>query len=359
MSLRSAGAGKPLSELTTLRLGGPAARLVEPRSDADLVSIARAVTEAGQPLYILAGGSNVVVADEGLPGVVMRVATRGILELPGADGRVRLEVAAGHEWDNFVRWCVRRHYAGIEALSGIPGSVGATPIQNVGAYQHSVGESIVEVRVLERRTGDILTMDRDSCRFDYRMSIFKAHPGRWIVLGVTFELETDSPTSILRSDEVAERLKVKPGDAAPLADIRRAVLAVRRGKGMLIGGENCNASSVGSFFVNPRLDERAFAELRGRVAARLGDDVAPSATKEPDGLIKVHAAWLIERAGFHRGYGDPDGIAVSERHALVLTNRGSGTTAKLMELARNIADTVYDRFGQLLVPEPAFLGVDW
>jgi len=348
-----------LSELTTLRLGGPADRLVEPTSDEDLVAVVRDAETAGQRVYVIAGGSNIVVADEGLRGVVVRVRTSGIEELPGRAGRVRVEVAAGHHWDSFVRWCVRRRYAGIEALSGIPGSVGAAPIQNVGAYGQSVSESIVEVRVLERRTGDILTLDRDACRFDYRMSVFKEHPERWIVLGVTFALQADTPTTFLRSPEVAKRLKLGQAEPAPLPDIRRAVLAVRRHKGMLVGGKDGNAWNVGSFFVNPTLDTHGFAEFQRRVAAQLGDGVSPSATDEGNGSMRVHAAWLIERAGFHRGYGDPEGIALSTKHALVLTNRGSGTTVKLLELARTIAATVHHKFGLTLVPEPSFLGVDW
>ncbi len=308
---------------------------------------------------MLAGGSNVVVADEGLRGVVVRVATQGIKETRTSAGGVHLDVAAGHDWDRFVVWCVNRGYAGIEALSGIPGSVGATPIQNVGAYGQAVSDAIVDVRVLDRHSGDVYVIDRDACRFGYRMSVFKEQRDRWIVLSVGFVLQADTSTTFLRSVEVANRLSLGDLDPAPLPDIRDAVLAVRRDKGMLLDDTDLDSVSVGSFFVNPVLDHHAFLELQRRVAAHCGHGVMPAASNEPDGSTKVHAWWLIVHAGFDRGYGDPSGIALSTKHALVLTNRGSGTTAELLKLARRIADTVYERFGLALQPEPVFLGVDW
>ena len=321
----------------------------------------REAQKEDQQLWVLAGGSNVVVADEGLPGVVMRVATQRIEETRTSDG-VRLDVAAGHNWDSFVVWCVSRGYAGIEALSGIPGSVGATPIQNVGAYGQAVADAIAEVRVLDRVSGDVYVMDRDVCRFGYRTSIFKDQPKRWIVLSVRFILQADTSTTFLRSPEVAKRLKLTDVDPAPLADIREAVLAVRRGKGMLLDDADPDSVSVGSFFLNPVLGERAFLKLRRRVEAHCGEGVEPHASIESDGSIKVQAWWLIlgfVEAGFERGYGNPEGIALSTKHALVLTNRGSGTTAAVIRLAQAIAATVYERFGVVLKPEPVFLGVDW
>jgi len=272
---------------------------------------------------------------------------------------VRLDVAAGHDWDHFVAWCVERGYAGVEALSGIPGSVGATPIQNVGAYGQTVADSIAEVRVLDRVRGDIYVMDRDACRFGYRTSIFKEQPNRWIVVSVRFVLQPDTSTTFLRSPEVAQRLKLAEVDPAPLADIREAVLGVRRDKGMVLDDTDPDSVSVGSFFVNPMLDERAFLKLRRRVESHRGAGATPLTSLGSDGLIKVHAWWLIVQAGFECGYGDQEGIALSTKHALVLTNRGSGTTAAVLKLAQTIATTVYEQFGVILEPEPVFLGVDW
>jgi len=308
---------------------------------------------------VLAGGSNLVVADDGFPGTVLRIATRGVERSDLDDARVALEAQAGEPWDPFVARCVAEGLAGVECLAGIPGSVGATPIQNVGAYGQEVAETIVSVRVLDRSTGEVHELDAAACGFTYRSSAFKRVPGRWVVLAVTFRLERSRLSAPIRYAELARALGVELGDRAPLGDVREAVLRLRRGKGMVIDPADPDSVSAGSFFTNPILDAEAFAALQRRVAERLGDGAAPPAFPEPDGRVKTSAAWLIERAGFHRGDGDPRGIAISAKHTLALTNRGAGTTAELVALAREIAGGVRERFGVELMPEPVFVGHEW
>ena len=339
-----------LSELTTLRLGGPAERYLEANTEEEVVD---AVREDG-PLLILAGGSNVVVADEGFAGTVLRVATRGVAR----DGTT-LEVAAGEDWDALVASCVAEGLAGVECLAGIPGSVGATPIQNVGAYGQEVAETIVAVRVLDRVGGSVAELPPAACRFTYRSSAFKREPGRWVVLAVRFALGASELSAPIRYAELARALGVELGDRAPLAEVRDAVLALRRRKGMVLDACDPDTFSAGSFFTNPILDADSWAALQARVKERLGPEVHPPSWPEADGRMKTSAAWLIERAGFHRGHGDPDGIAISTKHTLALTNRGAGTTAQLVALAREIAGGVREAFGVDLVPEPVFVGHEW
>ena len=348
-----------LRDLTTLRLGGPAGRLVEASDEDAVVDAVRRADRAGEPLLVLAGGSNVVVADAGFPGTVVRIATRGVARTEGPGGEALLEVQAGEPWDPVVARCVDEGLAGVECLAGIPGSVGATPIQNVGAYGQEVSDTIRSVRVLDRERDTLEALAPEACGFSYRSSALKRTPGRWVVLAVTFALERSLRSAPIRYAELARRLGVALGDSAPLADVREAVLALRRGKGMVIDPADPDSVSAGSFFTNPVLDADAFAALERRVADRLGDGVVPPAFPDADGHIKTSAAWLIERAGFHRGHGDPHGIAISGKHTLALTNRGRGTTAELVALAREIAGGVRDRFGVELVPEPVFVGHAW
>ena len=340
-----------LSELTTLRLGGPARTLVEARSEPELLA---AVRGEDAPVLLVAGGSNLVVADDGFPGTVVRVLTRGTEERE-RDGRVELKVQAGEEWDPFVARCVGEGLAGVESLSGIPGSIGATPIQNVGAYGQEVAETIVSVRVLDRERDAVVELPAADCGFAYRSSAFKRTPGRWVVIAVTFSLERRELSAPLTYAELARALDVAPGEGAPLADVREAVLALRRGKGMVLDPADPDSVSAGSFFTNPILEEDAFAAVETRAAEHGRLPRFP----EPDGRIKTSAAWLIERAGFERGQGDPNGIAISSKHTLALTNRGAGTTAELLALARELAGGVRERFGVELVPEPTLVGLDW
>ena len=335
-----------LAQLTTLRLGGPPGRFVEARDETAVLDAVRAADAAGEPLLIVAGGSNLVVADAGFPGTVLRIATRGV------DGGT---VAAGEPWDPFVARCVAGGLAGVECLSGIPGSVGATPIQNVGAYGQEVADVIVSVRAYDRREGAVQEIPAADCGFAYRSSAFKREPGRWVVLAVTFDLPRQERSMPIRYAELARALGVEQGATAPLADVRDAVLALRRRKGMVVDPEDPDSVSAGSFFTNPILTADAFAAL----VARAGNGDAPPRFQQPDGTVKTSAAWLIEHAGFQRGHGDPATIAISSKHTLALTNRGAGTTEQLVALAREIADGVRERFGVELEPEPVFAGHAW
>jgi UDP-N-acetylmuramate dehydrogenase len=348
-----------LAELTTLRLGGPAAEIVTAGDDDALVEIVCAADADDRPLLVLAGGSNVVIADAGFDGTVVRVETRGIRTFAMSDGRLQLDVAAGEDWDALVAACVEQDLAGIEALCGIPGSVGATPIQNVGAYGQEVADVVVGVRALDRLTGDVHELDNEACLFGYRSSAFKRDPGRWLVLRVRFALERTARSEPIRYAELAARLGVEVGDHAPLADVREAVLALRRSKGMVLDPGDPDTVSAGSFFTNPILRTRDFEAFTERAAQRLGADVRPPAWPVEELLVKTSAAWLIERAGFARGHGNPEGIAISSKHTLALTNRGAGTTAELVALAREIAGAVHEAFGVQLTPEPVFVGHDW
>jgi UDP-N-acetylmuramate dehydrogenase len=300
-----------------------------------------------------------VVADAGFPGTVVRIVSRGVARVDEAPGHVTLEVQAGEPWDPLVARSVSEGLAGFECLSGIPGSVGATPIQNVGAYGQEVAETIRAVRVLDRVSDAVEELGPDACGFGYRSSVFKRTPGRWVVLAVRFRLARSALSEAIRYAELARALGVGLGERAPLGDVRAAVLALRRAKGMVVDPADPDSVSAGSFFTNPVLPADRFAALERRVAERLGEGVRPPAFPDGDGRVKTSAAWLIERSGFGRGHGDPHGIAVSGKHTLALTNRGDGTTAELVALAREIAAGVRDAFGVDLVPEPVFVGHAW
>ena len=345
-----------LAELTTLRLGGPPARFVDAADERAVVAAVREADADGTPLLVLAGGSNLVVADDGFPGTVVRISSRGVHE----DGD-RLQVAAGEPWDPFVARVVQAGRAGLECLSGIPGSVGATPIQNVGAYGQEVAERIVSVRAFERARGTVVQLRAAECGFSYRSSAFKRNPGRWVVLAVTFSLPRRPRSFPVRYAELARAIGIAPGATAPLADVREAVLALRRRKGMVIDPADPDPDSVsaGSFFTNPVLDPAAFERLQARAQERLDATVRVPAFPQPDGNVKTSAAWLIERAGFGRGHGDPATVAISGKHTLALTNRGGGTTAQLIALAREIAAGVHEAFGVQLEPEPVLVGHAW
>jgi UDP-N-acetylmuramate dehydrogenase len=341
-----------LADLTTLRLGGPAGRFVEANSEEELVARVREADATGEPLLVLAGGSNVVIADEGFPGTVVHVLTHGVER----DGDA-LVAQAGERWDPFVAARVDEGLAGIECLSGIPGSIGATPIQNVGAYGQEVAEVITSVRVLIRASGEVTELGPDECGFSYRSSAFKREPGEWVVLAVSFRLEAQPRSRPIRYAERARTLGVELGESAPLAEVREAVLSLRRSKGMVLDPDDLDSVSAGSFFTNPILDPAHFEQLGERVAADLGPEARLPNWPEPDGQVKTSAAWLVERAGFGRGYGAPGPIMVSTKHSLALTNRGGGTTAELIALAREIQAGVRKRFGVELTPEPVFVGL--
>jgi UDP-N-acetylmuramate dehydrogenase len=340
----------PLAPLTTLRLGGPARRLVTAYDEQSVVDVVRAADAADEPLLVLGGGSNVVLPDEGVDGTVLRVAVHGLAAQRSGD-RVLLTAAAGEEWEPFVGLCVADRLVGVEALSGIPGLVGASVVQNIGAYGQDVSQTVARVRAYDRIAGEVVELSGESCRFAYRHSTFKEHPGRWVVLAVTFSLGTGERSAPVGYAELARRLGVQVGQRAPLSDVREAVLALRRGKGMVLDAADPDTRSAGSFFTNPLLTGQQLTALRERVAGRCGGDVCPPQWAEPDGRTKVSAAWLIERSGFAKGAFDGP-VGISSKHTLALVNRGGGATADLLGVARTIRDGVREAFGVELVPEP-------
>jgi UDP-N-acetylmuramate dehydrogenase len=339
--------GDLLAERTTLRLGGPASTMVHAGTEAELVDAVRRADEAGTPVLLLAGGSNLVVADEGFDGVVVSIETRGIDIGEDACGGASVTVAAGEDWDAFVARAVQRGWVGVEALSGIPGSVGATPIQNVGAYGQEVSGTIASVRCWDRVLRGQRTFFAADCVFGYRTSRFKRDPGRHVVLSVTFQFRLGELSEQVRYAELARTLGIDLGDRALCSDVREAVLALRRGKGMVLDADDHDTWSAGSFFTNPMLDAEA--------AAGLPDD-APR-WPQPDGTTKTSAAWLIEHAGYGKGYGN-DRVALSTKHTLALTNRGGASTADLLDLAGEVRAGVHERFGVWLVNEPVLVGCE-
>lgn len=349
---------KGLSDLTTLHLGGPPHRLVDCRSETEVIEAVSTADAAGERLLLLGGGSNLVVPDEGFPGTVARILTRGIKRREVGNNTL-LEVAAGEPWDPLVEHCVRDGLSGFECLSGIPGSVGATPIQNVGAYGQEVRETLVRVRVYDRERRELAEMLPTDCDFSYRSSIFKRTPGRWVVLAVTFALDRQSMSKPIRYPELARCLGIDTGEPAPLESVRVAVMGLRRAKGMVLDPSDPDTVSAGSFFLNPILNGDEVAALMRRVERELGPDTRPPLFPQPDGRAKASAAWLIEHAGFSRGYGNPRGIAISTKHTLALTNRGEGTAAELLALAEEIAEGVWGRFGVALHPEPVLVNLAW
>jgi UDP-N-acetylmuramate dehydrogenase len=340
-----------LADYTTLRLGGPPGRLVTAIHPDEMVQGIREAERFDEPVLILAGGSNVVVGDAGFPGTVVLVRSRGTRVLAADDETVTVRVEAGEPWDDLVATTVENGWSGLECLSGIPGSAGATPIQNVGAYGQEVAETVTAVEVYDRVAGTVAGMPAEECRFGYRSSVFR-HSDRWAVLTVDFRLARSPLSAPVRYAELARTLGVEVGDRVPLADARAAVLALRAGKGMVLDPDDPDTRSVGSFFTNPVLDAEAYA----RLAARTGDLGTPPSWPGPDGVVKVSAAWLIDKAGFTKGHPGAGGVAISSKHALALTNRGTGSTEALLALAREIRAGVHDRFGVTLHPEPVLVG---
>ena len=355
--------GVQLSGLTTMRVGGPAQRLVTVDTTDELVDAIRAVDDADEPLLVIAGGSNLIVADEGFAGSVVRIATGGVtVESSDPDDGVTIRVAAGEVWDDVVARAVAQGWSGIEALSGIPGCAGATPLQNVGAYGQEVAQTISQVRVWDRREQRVQSFENADCGFTYRHSLFKAE-SRYVILDVVFQLRLASLSSPVVYADLARALGVEAGERVPLENAREAVLAQRRQRGMVLDAADHDTWSCGSFFTNPIMSARAYAELRGRAQARLTDLGGPDGVvKVPrfdtaDGLVKTSAAWLIDKAGFGKGYGLPGPTALSTKHTLAVTNRGSATAADVVALAREIRDGVHDAFGVSLVNEPVLVGI--
>jgi UDP-N-acetylmuramate dehydrogenase len=334
-----------LADLTTLRLGGPAADLVVAEDERTLVEAVRAADATGTPALVVSGGSNLVVADAGYAGTAVLVRTRGVHVESDMCGGAYVTVAAGEEWDSFVARAVGEEWQGIECLAGIPGSVGATPVQNVGAYGQEVGAALARVRTFDRVAGEQRTFMHADLGLGYRTSRLKAEAGRYLVLDATFQMKLSATSSPLADAELARSLGAEVGARAPLAEVREAVLALRRSKGMVLDPADHDTWSAGSFFTNPILSSAD--------AAALPDD----APRWPagDGRVKTSAAWLIERAGFAKGYGDGP-VTLSTKHTLALTNRGGARTEDLLALAREVRNGVDARFGVVLEPEPVLVG---
>ncbi|MET0551463.1 MAG: UDP-N-acetylmuramate dehydrogenase [Vicinamibacteria bacterium] len=346
----------PLAPFCTLGVGGPARAYVRAASEDDLRAAAGWARARALPLFLLGGGSNLLVADEGFPGLVAHVDLRGVSVAESAGG-VDVTAAAGEDWDALVARCVEAGWSGVECLSGIPGRVGATPIQNVGAYGQDVSATITSVRCLDLETGEAVVLRGDECGFGYRDSRFKAADrGRFAVLGVTFRLRRGEPGA----PRYAELARALSGVAAPtVRDVRRTVLALRRAKSMVLDPADPNRRSAGSFFTNPTVDADTAAAVRAAAAGAHGPEVAAAmpAFDGGGGRVKLSAAWLIERAGLAKGDGAGP-VGLSTNHTLAIVNRGGATAREVAAFARDVRERVETRFGVRLVPEPVLLGLD-
>jgi len=357
-----------LADYTTLGLGGPAARFVGADTEQGLIHAVQSADRVCEPVLLLGGGSNLVVADAGFPGTVVHVNTRGLTFVDAGDGAVGVTVAAGTDWDDVVAATVAEGLAGLEPLSGIPGRAGATPIQNVGAYGREVAEVITGVRVYDRQDGQIRIISNAGCRFSYRSSLFKGGgrdalislPGpmagepRYVVLDVTFRLVRQSLSAPVRYAELASELGIEMGEQAAVGEVRAAVIKIRSRKGMVLNPGDPDTRSAGSFFTNPVISAEAFAGVERAASAR---GAGPVPHYPAAGVVKVPAAWLIEHSGFAKGYGAPGPARVSSKHTLALVNAGDATTADLLALARQIVSGVQAAFGVTLTPEPILIGV--
>jgi len=335
-----------LSELTTLHVGGPVKKVIRATTEEELIAAVKEADESTTPLLIIGGGSNILASDTGFDGTVLVVATSGnSYEIDACSGGI-LQVAAGEDWDEFVAFTLGKDLANLESLSGIPGTVGAAPIQNIGAYGHEVSEVIARLRTYDRLDKSIKTFTADQCGFSYRDSLFKKSKDRYVILDVTFQLRRGEHSLPIKYKELAQALGVAIDDRVPTQKVREAVLALRAKKGMLYN-KDVNSWSAGSFFVNPIVSET--------VAMGLPEE-APR-WPQADGSIKLSAAWLMESAGVVKGEFH-NGAKVSDAHVLALTNRGDATSSDIVELARSARDRVQARFGITLTPEVRFVGVE-
>jgi UDP-N-acetylmuramate dehydrogenase len=343
---------EPLARYTTLGVGGPARCLAVVKTEEDILNALYAARAHNWQVFILGGGSNIVVSDAGYPGLVLKIEIPGIQPLEDSS---RISVGAGVEWDAFVQYCVSRNLAGIECLSGIPGSVGATPIQNVGAYGEEVSEVISGIRALDRISNTIVELENADCRFSYRSSIFNTtHKDRYILLRVGFAMRTDGTARIQYPD-----LQRRFGSSIPsLGEVRDAILQIRETKGMGLHPQP-GAKSAGSFFKNPILtaEETALAEKKARELGLLGASESLPRFATHEGKDKLPAAWLIEHAGFHKGYASGR-AGISDKHALALINRGGAKAQDLIDLMHRIQARVLELFGITLQPEPVFVGFE-
>ncbi|QDE36660.1 UDP-N-acetylmuramate dehydrogenase [Microbacterium foliorum] len=367
-----------LATLTTLRTGGAPERMLEASTSAELIDALTDVWSRGDEWFVLGGGSNLFVGDDSFEGTVIRILTRGIEELPSPHaGRIRLRVQAGHGWDDLVAYAVEHGYAGLEAMSGIPGTVGASPVQNIGAYGQEIQETLVEVELIDEATGEVSVVPASELGLGFRTSVLKHHYGsvpqrRAVILSVTVDLLV-AEQRVVRGEQLRRALGLDSDAPVPLTWVRERILATRASKGMLLDENDPDTHGVGSFFQNAIVPEVVARALppecpRWPVTPDLDtvtviplasyEGYVPAAKPEaPD--VKVSAAWLIEQAGIRKGFKLPRSRAsVSTKHALALTNRGGATAAEVSELARFIQSRVHAEFGLVLQPEPVLLGVE-
>jgi UDP-N-acetylmuramate dehydrogenase len=333
-----------LSKYTSLRVGGPAKKIVHVSTEAEIIA---AIEESeGSPILIMGGGTNVLIADSGFDGTVIHISNDSIQEEMDACSGATLTIGAGQNWDDFVQTTIDRGLAGLETLSGIPGTVGAAPIQNIGAYGHEVSEFITRVRTYDRKEKQVKTFTNSQCEFSYRSSHFKEHPGRYVILDVAFQIRQGEISDPVTYVELSKKLGIEPGEKASVVSVRSAVLELRASKGMLIS-EDPDSWSAGSFFTNPIISQQAADSL-------------PNATpKWPlnDGRVKISAAWLIENSGMQKGDAI-GGARISTKHVLALTNSGSATASDIAALAKKARDHVKEKFGITLIAEVNLIGVE-
>ena len=334
-----------LSKYTSFRVGGPAQKIVQVSTEAEIIA---AIEEAGDsPVLIMGGGTNVLIADSGFAGTVIRISNNSVQSEVDACSGATLTIGAGEDWDTFVQTSIDRGYAGLETLSGIPGTVGAAPIQNIGAYGHEVAEFITRVRPYDRQEKAVKTFTNAQCEFTYRNSHFKAHPGRYVVLDVQFQIRIGEMSDPITYVELAKKLGIDPGDKSTVKETRAAVLELRASKGMLLSPDDHDSWSAGSFFTNPIVTQQQ------------ADTLPNAAPKWPlnDGRVKISAAWLIENSGTHKG-DEVGGARISTKHVLALSNSGNATAADIAELAKRARNQVKEVFGITLEAEVNLVGVE-
>ena len=333
-----------LNKYTSLRVGGPAKSIINVATEEEIIS---AIENAGDtPILIIGGGSNVLVSDQGFDGTVIHIANNQAESEVDACSGATLTIGAGENWDEFVATTISRGFAGLETLSGIPGTVGAAPIQNIGAYGHEVSEFITRVRTYDRESKSVKTFTNSECEFEYRNSIFKRNPGRYIVLSVQFQIRRGEISTPITYAELAKKLGIEVGEKAPVVDTRKAVMELRAAKGMLLNPDDKDSWSAGSFFTNPV------------ISPAVADQLPEGAPRWPmtDGRVKTSAAWLIEHSGIDKGH-THGGARVSSKHVLALTNSGNATAEELVELAREVRTAVQSKFGITLEPEVNLIGI--
>ena len=334
-----------LSKYTSFRVGGPATKIVQVSTEAEIIA---AIEEAGDsPILIMGGGTNVLIADKGFEGTVIRISNNSVQAEVDACSGATLTIGAGEDWDTFVQTTIDRGFAGLETLSGIPGTVGAAPIQNIGAYGHEVSEFITRVRTYDRQEKELKTFTNSECEFSYRNSYFKSHPGRYVIIEVQFQIRRGEFSDPITYVELSKNLGIEPGEKAPVVATRAAVLELRASKGMLLKNDDHDSWSAGSFFTNPIISQQA------------ADLLPNAAPKWPlnDGRVKVSAAWLIENSGIHKG-DELGGARISTKHVLALSNSGNATAADIAELAKRARNQVKEVFGITLEAEVNLIGVE-